>query len=110
MQSVKRSASGDATLLLMMMRGSMLPKANPKVVYRSLPDGGVLFSPASETYFGLNATGACIWENLAPVRVSVDEICAEVTRRFPGADADQVMDDIGSLLSAFAENGLVVTP
>jgi hypothetical protein len=86
----------------------MLPKANPSVVYRSLPDGGVLFSATSESYFGLNVTGACIWENLAPVKGSIDEVCEEVAKRFPDAEPARIRTDVGKLLSAFAENGLVV--
>ena len=85
----------------------MLPKAHPSVVYRPLPDGGVLFSPSKESYFGLNVTGACIWENLAPVKTSVDEVCDEVAKRFPDAEPERIRLDVGNLLSAFAENGLV---
>ncbi|MGH7484277.1 MAG: PqqD family protein [bacterium] len=74
-----------------------------------MPDGGVLFSPTEETYFGLNQAGACIWENLSPVRSTVDEVCAEVSRRFPDAPADQVRTDVGKLLDELVESGLVET-
>jgi hypothetical protein len=72
-----------------------------------MPDGGVLFSPADETYFGLNLTGACIWENLAPVRTTIDEVCAEVTKRFPDAELAVVREDVGRLLKDLEEGGLV---
>jgi hypothetical protein len=72
-----------------------------------MPDGGVLFSPADETYFGLNQTGACIWENLSPVRSTIEEVCDEVTRRFPGAELSLVRDDVARLLKDLAEGGLV---
>jgi len=72
-----------------------------------MPDGAVLFSPADETYFGLNETGACIWENLAPVRSTIDEVCAEVTKRFPDAPPTAVREDVGKLLKELEEGGLV---
>ncbi len=37
-----------------------LPRPHPQVVVRALPDGAVLFHAATETYFGLNATGTVI--------------------------------------------------
>ena len=85
----------------------MLPRPKSSVVYRAMPDGGVLFSPADETYFGLNQTGACIWENLAPVKSSVEEVCAEVTKRFPDAEPERVREDVGKLLKDLEEGGLV---
>ncbi len=85
----------------------MLPKPKSSVVYRPMPDGGVLFSSSDETYFGLNQTGACIWENLSPVRDSIEEVCAEVTRRFPDAEPSRVRDDVGRLLKALTDGGLV---
>jgi len=72
-----------------------------------MPDGGVLFSPADETYFGLNQTGACIWENLSPVRSTIEEICDEVARRFPDAELSLVREDVARLLRDLAEGGLV---
>ncbi len=85
----------------------MLPRPKSSVVYRAMPDGGVLFSPADETYFGLNQTGACVWENLAPVRSTIDEVCAEVTKRFPDAPPELVREDVGNLLKELEEGGLV---
>ena len=85
----------------------MLPRPKSSVVYRSMPDGAVLFSPADETYFGLNETGACIWENLSPVRSTIEEVCDEVTKRFPDAPPAQVREDVGKLLQELAEGGLV---
>jgi len=85
----------------------MLPKPKPSVVYRPMPDGGVLFSTTDETYFGLNQTGACIWESLPPVHNTIEEICAEVTRRFPDAEPLKVREDVGRLLADLADGGLV---
>jgi hypothetical protein len=72
-----------------------------------MPDGGVLFSSSDETYFGLNETGACIWESLSPARYTFEEVCAEVTRRFPDADPESVKTDVEALLTELEESGLV---
>ncbi len=85
----------------------MLPRPKSSVVYRPMPDGGVLFSPAEETYFGLNQTGAVIWENLSPVRSTIEEVCAEVARRFPDAEPTHLREDVGRLLDELMEGGLV---
>ena len=85
----------------------MLPRPKSSVVYRPMPDGGVLFSPVDETYFGLNETGACIWENLSPVRGTIEEVCDEVARRFPDAEPSRVREDVERLLKDMAEGGLV---
>jgi hypothetical protein len=85
----------------------MLPKPKSSVVYRAMPDGAVLFSPAEETYFGLNEAGACIWENLAPVRSTIEEVCAEVSKRFPDAEPARIREDVGQLIKELVEGGLV---
>jgi len=85
----------------------MLPRPKSSVVYRAMPDGAVLFSPAEETYFGLNETGACVWENLSPVRSTIDEVCAEVLKRFPDAELARVREDVGQLIKELEEGGLV---
>jgi hypothetical protein len=86
----------------------LLPKANPAVIYRALPDGGVLFSPAKEFYFGLNLTGACIWENLHPVCSTIDQLCTVVDGRFPGAEPGRIRRDVEKLLGVMAEHHLVL--
>lgn len=85
----------------------MLPKPKADVVYGALPDGALLFSQSAELYFGLNPTGACVWENLSPVRSTIEEVCAEVERRFPDAEPERVRRDVGLLLEALAERGLI---
>lgn len=84
-----------------------LPTASPFVMYRQLPDGAVLFSSVEEVYFGLNPTGAFVWEHLAPMCSTVDEVCVEVGRRFPGADPDRVRQDVSRLLRELTANRLV---
>lgn len=85
-----------------------LPRANPAVVYRKMPDGAVLFSPESEEYFGLNETAACVWENLPPVSGSMEELCAAVLRTFPDAGAERVNHDVPLLVASLVEAGLLL--
>ncbi|MEW5919157.1 MAG: hypothetical protein AB1762_22330, partial [Gemmatimonadota bacterium] len=53
----------------------VLPSARPSVIYQALPDGAILYCAEQELYFGLNRTGACVWEHLSPVCATVDEVC-----------------------------------
>lgn len=84
-----------------------LPTPNPAVVFRALPDGGVLFLTTDEVYFGINPVGAFIWEQLPPVCATLEALCDAVCARFPDAPADQVRADVEELLATFAEAGLV---
>jgi len=85
----------------------MLPKPKTNVIYRALPDGAVLFSSTEEVYFGLNPAGACIWENLSPVRSTVEEVCAELGQRFPEVEPERIRRDVDQLLETLVENKLV---
>ena len=85
-----------------------LPTPHPAVVFRIMPDGGVLFSSASETYYGLNATGAFIWEHLAPVCGTLDDLCVALQERHPDVPADVLRCDIAAVLDDLAASGLVV--
>ena len=87
-----------------------LPTPNAQVIFRSVADGGVLFSTEDEVYFGLNEVGAAIWENLPPATASFDDLCARLLQRYPDADPAQVRDDVAQLLGELADNGLVSWP
>ncbi len=91
-----------------LLTSTALPTPHSAVVYRALPDGGVLFSTTDEVYFGLNETGAFVWEHLAPACPTIDALCEAVCARFPDAGADAVRQDVTELLAAFVENGLAV--
>lgn len=86
----------------------VLPAANPNVVYRALPDGAVLFSAEDEVYFGLNITGAFVWERLRPACDTVDELAAALHERFPEVALETAREDVVELLAALADAGLVV--
>ena len=83
-----------------------LPRPNPAVVYCTIPDGAVLFSPTRETYFGLNETGACVWEQLSRADGSMDALCAELYDRFPDAEPEQIRRDVDELLGSLVQHGL----
>jgi hypothetical protein len=85
----------------------MLPRANPAVIYRSLPDGAVLFSTVDEVYFGLNPVAARVWELLPPATSSLDELCATLGREYPEVAADELREDVRTLLDELEQLGLL---
>lgn len=85
----------------------MLPSAKTSVIFQRLDDGAVLFAPESELYFGLNAVGALVWENLAPVRRSLDDLVTHLADRYPDADPSTVRMDVQELLERLWAEGLV---
>lgn len=89
-------------------RTTMLPVAAPEVIFKSLPDGAVLFHPVQEVYYGLNTVGEQIWKLLPPASDSVEQICAELGGRYPAVEADVLRRDIEELLADLRANGLVV--
>ncbi|MFN2399346.1 MAG: PqqD family protein [Gemmatimonadaceae bacterium] len=88
----------------------LLPSASPHVIYRSLSDGGVLFSTGDEVYFGLNKLGAQIWDLLPPKLATLGQLFATLQARHPETDPDVIRADAGELLQELAASGLVVFP
>jgi hypothetical protein len=86
----------------------MLPVANPKVIYRALSDGAVLFSTEDEVYFGLNAVGARVWELLPPVSSTLDELCAALAAQYPDVDPNVIRSDVVELIEELRSHRLVV--
>ena len=84
---------------------AVIPKAD--VVYRPVGDGGVLLSGTHETYYGLNAVGALIWERLASCDESLDAICAVVETKHPDTDPNTIRQDVVELLDDLEAHGLV---
>lgn len=83
------------------------PVPNPAVVHRTVDDGALLFLPTTETYFGLNATGALVWAHIARACDDVDALCEALARRHPEVDPASIADDVRALVAALAEHGLV---
>lgn len=86
----------------------MLPQPAPRVVFQKLEDGAVLFSPETETYFGLNLVGAIIWEAL-PESASLPALCDRISGRFPDVDAVIIRNDVEELLAELSAAGLLHT-
>ena len=88
----------------------MLPVANPKVIFKSMPDGAVLFSTADEVYFGLNEVGARVWELLPPATRTLDELCEAMQRQYPAVPISTIRADVVELLDELSAQGLVLPP
>jgi hypothetical protein len=86
---------------------SPLPVASRDIAYRSLRDGGVLFSIHDEVYYGLNTVGACLWEALPPVTATVEAMCTHLKVRYPDADPGALRRDVEELLDDLVRYGLV---
>ena len=85
----------------------LLPVPAPDVVYKALPDGAVLFSSESEVYYGLNAVGARVWEQLPPATETVAQVVAALNEHYPDVDADTIAADVTELLADLQRQGLV---
>jgi hypothetical protein len=85
-----------------------LPKPAAHVIFRRLPEGGVIYSTASEIYFGLNDVGARIWELLPPAASTFAEMCGALERAFPDATTALIRRDVTRYLDELLANALVV--
>lgn len=86
----------------------ILPVPHPDVIARTLPDGCVLFHPATEVYFGLNETGTVIWTALANGAASEDALVAAVVAQWPDAPPIEVYCHVRELLADLSVEGLLV--
>ena len=88
---------------------ALLPVPSPRVIFRSVAEGGVLFSTDTEIYFGVNAVGARIWDLLPPASATVGELCATMALSYPEAGEKRIGNDVRSFLEELIAHGLVVT-
>lgn len=86
-------------------RQTMLTQANG-VATRDVDGEIFAIDPRTEELFRLNAVAAIVWDILAEP-VSVAEIADIIVEAFPHARPEQVEADIGSLVSALLERGLI---
>lgn len=86
----------------------MLPVANPKVIFKALSDGAVLFSTEDEVYFGLNEVGARVWQLLPPKLATLDELCAAIAVHYPEVEPGVIRQDVTELISELAAHRLVL--
>jgi hypothetical protein len=89
------------------MRIEVLPTRNPKVIFKALATGAVLYSSEEEVYFGLNPVGVRVWELLPPVHQSLDDLCGVIAADYPDAPVDVIRADVSELLEELTRLGLV---
>ena len=85
----------------------MLPTRNPKVIFKALATGAVLYSTEEEVYFGLNPVGVRVWEMLPPVHRTLDEVCRAIAAEYPDVSESVIRSDVAELLDEMSRLGLV---
>ena len=85
----------------------MLPTRNPKVIFKALATGAVLYSTEEEVYFGLNPVGVRVWELLPPAHQTLDEIVRVLDGEYPDAGEGVIRADVTELLDELVKMGLV---
>ena len=85
----------------------MLPTRNPKVIFKALSTGAVLYSTEEEVYFGLNPVGVRVWELLPPAQQTLDEVCRVLASEYPEVTEDVIRADVAELLDELLRLGLV---
>ncbi len=86
----------------------MLPTRNPKIIFKALATGAVLYSPQDEVYFGLNPVGVRVWELLPPLNTSLDQVCRTLEGEYPDAPGEMIRADVAELLEELGKLGLVL--
>ena len=85
----------------------MLPTRNPKVIFKALSTGAVLYSTEEEVYFGLNPVGVRVWELLPPAHQTLDEVCRVLVGEYPDAEESVIRADVTELIDELLRLGLV---
>ncbi|HEX4933999.1 MAG TPA: PqqD family protein [Gemmatimonadaceae bacterium] len=84
-----------------------LPKPKSDLIFKTLADGGLIFSPELEVYFSVNAVGARVWNLLPPVTDSLETMVAMLAQEYTDVTSDVIRGDVEELLAEFAAQGLV---
>jgi hypothetical protein len=85
----------------------VLPTRNPKVIFKALATGAVLYSTEEEVYFGLNPVCVRVWELLPPVHQTLDEVCRVIASEYPDAGEDVIRADVAELIDELIKQRLV---
>ena len=88
-----------------MVVGEGTIRSGESVVYAELEDEAVLLNVASGIYYGLDSTGAFIWQLLAE-GCGKDELVARLGEEFD-ADVEQLRRDVDEFLRALESKGLL---
>jgi len=86
----------------------VLPTRNPKVIFKALATGAVLYSTDEEVYFGLNPVGVRVWELLPPAHRTLEEISRVIAAEYPDVGEDVIRADVSELLDELIKLGLVL--
>lgn len=84
----------------------VLPEAGQDVVFSRVSDGAVLLSTGAEVYYGLNETGARIWEHLEGCD-TLEELCRALQEDYPDADPEVLRSDVEEILADLDDRGLL---
>lgn len=85
----------------------MLPTRNPKVIFKALATGAVLYSTEEEVYFGLNPVGVRVWELLPPAQQRLEDVSRIIAADYPDVPEEVIRADIADLLEELTKLGLV---
>jgi hypothetical protein len=89
-------------------RIEVLPTRNPKVIFKALATGAVLYSTEEEVYFGLNPVGVRVWELLPPAHETLDEIVRVIAAEYPEVGQDVIRVDVSELIDELVKLGLAL--
>jgi hypothetical protein len=85
----------------------MLPRPSGGVIFKEMPEGGVLLHTEQEVYFGLNEVGAKVWSRLGSYE-SFEALCDSVHAEYQDVARDVLDVDVRELLDQLAGFGLLV--
>lgn len=91
------------------MSSDLLPKPNPALIFKALPEGGLIYSPGHEVYFSLNETGARVWSLLPPVTTTLQELVDHLGATYSDVSVSVLRTDVEELLAEFLKHELVVS-
>lgn len=77
------------------------------VLFQRFADGAVVYSPGDESYFGLNGTGAEIWNLLPKEGASFEDLIQKMVGTYPEAPEAELRVDLGDLLDELVKHGLL---
>jgi hypothetical protein len=86
----------------------VLPTRNPKVIFKALATGAVLYSTEEEVYFGLNPVGVRVWELLPPAHQTLDEIVRVIASEYSDVGEDVIRADVSELIDELTKLGLIL--
>jgi hypothetical protein len=82
-------------------------RRSPDVTSRTIGKETVLLDLRSGRYFGLNASGAVIWEAIGPTGATRETMIAGLTARFE-VDVTRATADVDEVVATLEAQGLVV--